>query len=195
MIRPASVGARATMTCRPVATSPPRHVTVTRSAEWSMVSTGEFSTIRSPRVAASRCGICEVPPTKRLVWAPPSDSASSSAVTPQTATFCSRHSSDTSTVGIAKMPTVQISSRVRATGGQTLAVVPLADGDAIPLVGPGRGPRSLDGHGVGHPIDLAAAPARGRPARRRTCRGMCRRGAPPRRTRTWSRRPRTGRRS
>ena len=81
-----------------------------------MVSTGEFSTIRSPSVAASRCGISEVPPTKRLVWAPPSDSASNSADTPQTATFSSRQSSDTSTVGMARMPTVQISSSVRATG-------------------------------------------------------------------------------
>jgi hypothetical protein len=115
MIRPAGAGDRVTMTWRPTATRPPRQVTVTRSPVWSIVSTGESRTTRSPSAAASRSGICEVPPTKRLVCARPSDSASRSAVTPQTATLCSRHSSDTSTVGTARMPTVQISSNVRAT--------------------------------------------------------------------------------
>ena len=37
--------------------------------------------------SARRSGICEVPPTKRLVCAPPSDSASSSALTPHTCTL------------------------------------------------------------------------------------------------------------
>ena len=66
--------------------------------------------------AASRRGISLVPPTKRVVWAPPSDSANSSDVTPQVWMVNSRCRKDTSTVGTARIPTVQISSRVRATG-------------------------------------------------------------------------------
>ncbi len=66
--------------------------------------------------AASRCGTWLVPPTNRVVCAPPSDSANSSAPTPQVCRLYSRSRKDTSTIGTARMPTVQISSSVRATG-------------------------------------------------------------------------------
>ncbi len=62
-----------------------------------------------------------MPPTNRVVCAPPSDSANSSAPTPQDARLCSRSRKDTSTIGTARMPTVQISSRVRATGARPWA--------------------------------------------------------------------------
>ncbi len=66
--------------------------------------------------AASRFGISLVPPMNRVVCAPPSDSANSSDVTPQVWMVNSRCRKDTSAVGTARIPTVQISSRLRATG-------------------------------------------------------------------------------
>ena len=63
------------MTRRPRATSPPRQCTVTLSAVCSISSTGTSSTMWSATRAASRFGISLVPPTNRVVWAPPSDSA------------------------------------------------------------------------------------------------------------------------
>ena len=83
MIRPASVGETATMTRRPRATSPPRQCTVTLSAVCSISWTGTSSTMWSAIRAASRRGISLVPPMNRVDCAPPSDSAKSSAVTPQ----------------------------------------------------------------------------------------------------------------
>ena len=121
MIRPASVGAKATITRRPRATSPPRQCTVTESAPCSMSCTGESSTMCSASSAASRCGSWLVPPTNRVVCAPPSDSANSSAPTPQLATLYSRSRKDTSTIGTARIPTVQISSSVWATGARPWA--------------------------------------------------------------------------
>ena len=66
--------------------------------------------------AASRFGISLVPPMNRVVCAPPSDSANSSDVTPQVWMVNSRCRKDTSAVGTARIPTVQISNRLRATG-------------------------------------------------------------------------------
>ena len=147
MIRPASVGEMATMTRRPRATSPPRQCTVTLSAVCSISCTGTSSTMWSAISAASRRGISLVPPTKRVVWAPPSDSANSSDVTPQVWMVNSRCRKDTSTVGTARIPTVQISSSVRATGESPCAVVPGAGGDGVPFGGarcqPGRLRRDL----------------------------------------------------
>jgi hypothetical protein len=116
MIRPASVGDIATMTRRLRATSPPGQCTVALSAACSISWTGASSTIRSPTSAASRFGISLVPPMNRVVCAPPSDSANSSDVTPQVWMVNSRCRKDTSAVGTARIPTVQISSSVRATG-------------------------------------------------------------------------------
>ena len=62
-----------------------------------------------------------MPPTNRVVCAPPSDSANSSEVTPQVWIVNSRCRNDTSTVGTARIPTVQISSSVRATGDRPCA--------------------------------------------------------------------------
>ena len=85
MIRPARVGATATITRRPRATSPPRQCTVTESGPCSISCTGESSAMCSASRAASRSGTWLVPPTNRVVCAPPSDSANSCAPTPQVA--------------------------------------------------------------------------------------------------------------
>jgi hypothetical protein len=123
-----------------------------------MVSTGEFSSIRSPSDGGQ--------PERNLRGAPDEALGLGSALglgqqlgsdpadrhvlqQTQQRHLDRRHRQD------ADRADLEQSAR---DGGQALVVVPLADGDAIPLVGPGRGPRRLDGHSVGHPIDLAEHP-------------------------------------
>ena len=78
----------------------------------------------------------------------------------------SRCRKDTSTVGTARIPTVQISSRVRATGDSPCASYQAPGGDRVPLGGPRRRPRRLERDLGGqlvepaqHPLDPASSVA------------------------------------
>ena len=168
MIRPASVGEIATITRRPRATSPPRQCTVTLSAACSISCTGTRERCGRRCSAANRFGISLVPPTNRVVWAPPSDSANSSdghaaglnrEQQMQERHLGGRHRED------ADRADLQQGAGHRA---KPLRVVPGARGDRVPLGGPRRLPGRVDRERRPPTRRGGAAPARVPSAPRRS---------------------------